>query len=410
MPASNQGQPKVNRSVSMTNNLLLLVFIIACGQMAQTIFVPALPLIASGLTVNPAKLQAVMACYLLAYGLLQFIYGPISDRIGRKKPLIFGVSLFIVGALVAANSNSFEMLILASLIQGCGTAAGGALCRSIPRDHYCGENLMKFNSYVSMAVVFLPLMAPFLGSFAAKTFGWHSVYYTLALFGFMVLMLLVFKLDESLPTNKREPKPMIASYRFVLSHKAYRGYLVSLIATFSGIAAFEAIAGILYGQSLKLSPFLVSVFFVIPIPGYLLGAMFASRQTNLSKLFNRGIAMLGAGSLFMLIPGLFGHVVGWTLLVGSTLFFCGSGMLFPAMTSAALEPFPRQAGIAGAMLGGLQNFGSGLAALVMSFVPMHGQLSIGVLSGFMVILVILALNYAKHHEGHGDSVDLSTHI
>lgn len=408
MPASTQGTPRAASPVSMTGNLLLLVFIIACGQMAQTIFVPTLPLIAQGLMVNPTQLQAVMACYLLAYGLLQFVYGPISDRFGRKNPLIFGISLFIIGALIAANSNSFAMLIAASFIQGCGTAAGGALCRSIPRDHYFGDNLMKFNSYVSMAVVFLPLVAPFLGSFTANTFGWHGVYYALAFFGLAVLLLVIFKFQESLPKEKREPKSVIASYKLVLSHKAFRGYLVALVATFSGIAGFEAIAGVLYGQELQLSPFWVSFFFVIPIPGYLFGAFIASRQTHVTTLFNRGVAILGAGALFMLIPGLFGHVVTWTLLLGSTLFFCGSGMLFPAMTSSALEPFPRQAGIAGALLGGLQNFGSGMAALIMSFIPIHGQLNIGVLAGFMVLLVILALNYARHHEQHLHTADLNS--
>ena len=97
----------------------------------------------------------------------------------------------------------------------------------------------------------------------------------------------------------------------------------------------------------------------------------------------------------MLIPGVFQLVVGWSLLIGSILFFSGAGMLFPTLTSAALEPFPRQAGIAGALLGGLQNFGAGLAALTMSLVPMGGQLSIGLLSALMVLLVIVALHYAR---------------
>lgn len=132
-----------------------------------------------------------------------------------------------------------------------------------------------------------------------------------------------------------------------------------------------------------------------PIPGYLLGALIAGKQTKTQRTVYQGVALLGTGALFMLIPGIFLLVSTWSLLVGSVLFFSGAGMLFPTLTSAALEPFPRQAGIAGALLGGLQNFGAGLAALSMSVMPMGGQLSIGLLSTMMVILVIASLHYAK---------------
>ena len=380
---------------SATQLLLMLVFMVACGQMAQTIFVPALPLIAQGLAVDASQLQAVMACYLLAYGLCQFIYGPLSDRVGRKIPLLIGIGIFIVGAFMAAEATSFSQLIFASLLQGLGTASAGALCRSIPRDHYFGDNLVRFNSYVSMAVVFLPLVAPFLGSFASAYWGWQAVYWVLFGFGSLVWLLLCFGFKESLPKHKREQQPILASYRHVLCHRSFRAYLLSLIATFAGIAAFEAIAGVLYGQYLQLSPFMVSCYFVAPIPGYLLGALIAGRQKQAQRTVLQGVALLGAGALFMLIPGIFQLVVGWSLLIGSILFFSGAGMLFPTLTSAALEPFPRQAGIAGALLGGLQNFGAGLAALTMSLVPMGGQLSIGLLSVLMVLLVIVALHYAR---------------
>ncbi|MGL4447301.1 MAG: multidrug efflux MFS transporter EmrD [Shewanella sp.] len=378
--------------------LLMLVFMVACGQMAQTIFVPALPQMATALKVEATQLQAVMACYLLAYGLFQFVYGPLSDRVGRKLPLLIGIGIFILGAFIATQAVSFYQLILASLIQGVGTASAGALCRSIPRDHYFGEPLVKFNSYVSMAVVFLPLVAPFIGSMTAAYLGWQAVYWVLMGFGMVAWCLLLCGFKESLPRSKREHRPIMASYRHVLRHKSFKGYLCSLIATFAGIAAFEAIAGVLYGQYLALSPLMVSCYFVAPIPGYLLGAFIAGRQKRPQRTVYQGVALLGAGALLLLIPGIFQLVVGWSLLIGSILFFSGAGMLFPTLTSAALEPFPRQAGIAGALLGGLQNFGAGLAALSMSLVPMGGQLSIGLLSALMVVLVIVSLHYARDQQ------------
>jgi len=375
--------------------IFLIVMMVACGQMAQTIFVPALPAIADSFTVTAGQLQAIMACYLLSYGLLQFVYGPASDRLGRKPLLILGLSLFVIGALLASVATSYNELIAATLLQGMGTASAGALCRSIPRDHYFGEPLVSLNSYISMAVIFSPLLAPFAGSMMTHYFGWQSVYSLLAGFGTLVLLLVIFRLKESLPVDKRKPESIIDSYRFVLAHRKFKSYLLCLVATFSGIAAFEAVAGVLYGQVLALPPFWVSIYFVAPIPGYLAGAYYAAKLKDNNKSTYRSVALLGSGALFLLIPGLSDLVIGWSLLVGSILFFTGAGILFPVLTSAALEPFPRHAGVAGALLGGLQNFGAGVAALVMSLVPMHGQLSIGGLCAFMVMLVILALNYAR---------------
>ena len=396
-PSSSSVSPQ---GAPVSSVLVQLVFMVACGQMAQTIFVPALPMIGQGLHASAGELQAIMAAYLLAYGLLQFVYGPVSDRIGRRIPLLTGIGLSIVGALLAAHVSSIDALIAASCLQGAGTAAAGALSRTIPRDHFTGTKLMKFNSYVSMAVVFLPLVAPFIGSVTAETFGWRAVYYTQAGFTLGVLLMLTLTFKESLPVERREKRSVFQAYALVLGHRGFRGYTLGLIATFAGIAAFEAIAGVLYGQYLKLSPFWVSVWFVAPIPGYLVGAWIAGRSSRIKRLLNRGIALLGAGATVMLIPGLFGEVVGWTLLLGSVLFFCGAGMMFPTLTSAALEPFPGQAGIAGALLGGLQNFGAGLAAMTMAMLPIYGQLSIGLLCAAMVLLVVIALNYAKMPEDH----------
>ncbi|WP_076411465.1 multidrug efflux MFS transporter EmrD [Shewanella sp. UCD-KL12] len=375
--------------------IFLIVMMVACGQMAQTIFVPALPAIADSFLVSAGQLQAIMACYLISYGLFQFLYGPASDRFGRKPLLIIGLTIFVIGAVCAGIATNYNQLIIATLLQGIGTASAGALCRSIPRDYYFGEPLVSLNSYISMAVVFSPLIAPFAGSLMTEYFSWQSVYLLLAILGTLVLCLIIFKFKESLPKEKRRPEAVLASYRFVLSHKKFKSYLVCLVATFSGIAAFEAIAGVLYGQVLSLSPLWVSIYFVAPIPGYLAGAYCAAKLRDNNKSTYRSVALLGAGALFLLIPGLSNLVIGWSLLIGSVLFFSGAGMLFPVLTSAALEPFPRHAGVAGALLGGLQNFGAGIAALLIALVPMHGQLNIGALCAFMVVLVILALNYAR---------------
>ncbi|WP_027252318.1 multidrug efflux MFS transporter EmrD [Photobacterium halotolerans] len=385
-------------SASVAKILFLIIILAAVGQMTQTMYVPAIPQMAAAFSVKPAFLQAVMAAYLIPYGLSQFVYGPLSDRIGRKPVMLAGMSIFILGTILALFAPSFEVFLLASFIQGMGTGCGGAMCRTITRDCYDGAELHKVNSLVSMGIIFSPLVAPVLGGYLSEAFGWPASYVFLLALGTAVTLIILSRFTETLPAEKRRVERVTVSYKYVLSNRKFQGYVMCLVATFSGLAVFEAAAGVLLGNVLKLDPTTVSWLFVMPLPGYLLGSWMSTlllKHMGQQRVLYVGLAALGFGALTILLPGMAGLVTVSSLIGGAFLYFIGSGIVFPVTTTAAVEPFPFHAGTAGAVLGGLQNLGAGVATLVASMLSAKDQFSLGAIMTCMVLMAIASLLWVR---------------
>lgn len=392
----------MSASFPLAKLTFLIAILTAVGQMTQTMYVPSIGYMASEFVVSPASLQAVMACYLIPYGLSQFIYGPLSDRLGRKPIIIVGLLIYIIGTLIALFAPHYQWFLVGSFIQGLGIGCGGAMSRTLTRDCFSGSELHRANSLISMCVIFSPLMAPVLGGYLTEAFGWRSSYLFLALFGIAVVITMMTSMMETLPKQSRRKEPVMISYKHVLSERSFQGYLICLVAIFSGVAVFEAAAGVLLGGVLGLPATTVSLLFVLPIPGYLVGAGLSSiiaQRSSESRALNVGIVAAMAGSIIVLIPGLLGMTTALTLVGGATIYFLGAGILFPAATTGALTPLPFHAGTGGAVLGGMQNLGAGLATLAASMIPAQSQLPLG---GLMLIMSILALLGLRRVNGKPD--------
>lgn len=380
---------------SLIKLTFLIAILAAVGQMTQTMYVPSMGYMAHEFHVSAASMQAVMACYLIPYGLSQFIYGPLSDRLGRRPIILAGLSIYIVGSLVALFSHNFSLFLVASFIQGMGIGCGGAMARTLSRDCFSGQELHKVNSLISMCLMFSPLVAPLLGGYLTEAFNWRSSYLFLSLFSIGVTIVMFTHMTETLPKESRRYDSVATSYRYVMSNRQFQGYLLCLVATFAGVALFEAAAGVLLGGKLKLAATTVSLLFIVPIPGYLLGAAMsswiASRHSE-KRALNFGLVAIAIGSLVIFIPGVFGFTNAVSLVGGATIYFLGAGVLFPAATTGAISPFPHHAGTAGALLGGIQNFGAGMATLLAAMMPAQNQLPLGALMLAMSLLAVIGLH------------------
>lgn len=384
------------------NLLLMLVLLVAVGQMAQTIYIPAMADMAHDLAVSKGAVQSVMAAYLLTYGISQLFYGPLADRVGRRPVILAGMSIFMLATLIAITTNSLLVLILASALQGVGTGVGGVMARTLPRDLYAGSELRHANSLLNMGILVSPLLAPLIGGVLNTLVNWRACFIFLLVLCLIVTYSMARWMPETRPVDAPRSR-LITSYKTLLGNGAFSCYLLMLIGGLAGIAVFEACSGVLMGGVLELNSMMVSVLFILPIPAAFFGAWFAGRQNKrfTTLMWQASLSCLLAGIL-MWIPGILGVMTIWTLVVPAALFFFGAGMLFPLATSGAMEPFPFLAGTAGALIGGLQNMGSGGLAWLSAQLPQNSQFSLGMLmtlAGLLIVLCWLPLaSRPGHHE------------
>ncbi|AMO46451.1 MFS transporter, DHA1 family, 2-module integral membrane pump EmrD [Kosakonia oryzendophytica] len=385
------------------NLLLMLVLLVAVGQMAQTIYIPAIADMAHDLNVREGAVQSVMAAYLLTYGVSQLFYGPLADRIGRRPVILAGMTIFMLATVIAITTHSLTVLILASALQGVGTGVGGVMARTLPRDLYAGTELRHANSLLNMGILVSPLLAPLIGGVLNTLVNWRACFVFLLALCAVVTFSMARWMPETRPTEAPRMR-LMDSYKVLFGNTAFNCYLLMLIGGLAGIAVFEASSGVLMGGVLGLNSMTVSILFILPIPAAFFGAWFAGRQNKrFSSLMWQSVISCLAAGLMMWIPGWFGVMTIWTLLVPAALFFFGAGMLFPLATSGAMEPFPFLAGTAGALVGGLQNIGSGGLAWLSAQLPQNGQFSLGMLMTLAALLILLcwlplASRSARHEQ------------
>ncbi|XOD70428.1 MAG: multidrug efflux MFS transporter EmrD [Sodalis sp. (in: enterobacteria)] len=368
--------------------LIPLIILVSVGQMAQTIYVPSIPLIAQDLMVSEGAIQQLMAAYLLCYGGSQLIYGPLSDLVGRRPIILSGMLIFCFGTLLAILSNSLSLMTFSCGIQGIGTGVGGVMARTLPRDICDGSSLRRANSFLNMGILISPLLAPLIGGMLSTHLGWRSCFSFLLFLSCSVSFLVWVGLPETRPVF---PAGKQRSFVFwhLLSQKVFNHYLLMLICGLAGIVAFEASSGVLLGN-MGLTGREVSLLFIMPVSGTFLGAWYAGRTSrSFNALMWRAVFSCLLAGILMWMPAWFGIITRWTLLVPAGLFFFGAGLLFPLATSGAMEPYPYFAGTAGALVGGFQNVGSGIIAGVSSLLPQQGQFNLGMITFVMGLLILL---------------------
>jgi MFS transporter, DHA1 family, multidrug resistance protein len=338
----------------------LLAGLSAIGPLTTDMYLPSLPDIARQLDVSTAQVQLTISAYLIGFAVGQVIYGPVSDRHGRKPVLLVSIGLYCAASLACALAMSIHMLIAARALQALGGSGGIVLARAMVRDLYLGARAGRELSVIGAVMALAPVLAPIAGGVLQTGFGWRSVFFTLVAAGLAGAGVVWWLLPETLTQRAGEPVSLSSiarSYRVVARNPAYVAYLGLATASFAGLFAWISGASFVLQNLYGLSPFAFGFAFAVGSLGYMTGSMVSAQLTRwlgLDGIIGIGGVVIAAGGLGMIAAVALGFNSALSLVLPMAVYLAGMGMVLPQSQAGAMTPFPERAGAASSLLGLIQ--------------------------------------------------------
>jgi MFS transporter, DHA1 family, multidrug resistance protein len=356
---------------AMIRAALVLGLLSAIGPFAIDMYLPTLPAIGASLGADTAQVQMSLLAFMAAIGVCQLFYGPISDMVGRKPPLYFGMALFSIGAVACALAPSIEWLIAARFVQGVGACAAMALPRAIVRDGYTGADAAQLMSLLMLVFSVSPILAPLAGSLVVQLGDWRLIFWIIGAVGLLGILLTAFFLKETRPASMRLDSNLgsaLRGYGMLLRDRKFLG--LSMIGAFgmSSFMAYLANSSFILIDHYGLNPTLYSVMFSINAVSFIGVSQLTGVLTRRYGL-NRVVRTAVSGFTITMVALALVFLAGVDRLdVLATLLFIGYGFLglvIPTTAVLALDDHGEIAGTASALMGTLQLV---TAAVVMAVV------------------------------------------
>jgi DHA1 family bicyclomycin/chloramphenicol resistance-like MFS transporter len=296
---------------------LLLAMLTALGPLSMDMYLPSLPDIAHVLGAPVVRTQLTISSYLIGFAVGQMIYGPLSDRYGRRPVLLAAVALYLASTLACAAAQSVDLLIAARLLQGISGSGAIVLARAIVRDVYSGVQAARELSLMGSISATAPIVAPMIGGVLQAGFGWRANFICMSVGGLIALLVAARLLPETLRPNNRAGSlsffSMARGYGTVARHGGFLVYLGIITTTYAGLFAWVSGASVVLQGVYGLSAVTFGFTFALGAAGYMLGAMIATRlvvRLGLDRTIGVGVVVIAAGGLSLAlavatgVPGL----------------------------------------------------------------------------------------------------------
>ena len=344
----------------------------AMGALSIDMYLAGMPSMEAELGASSGQTQLTLGIFLVGFGIGQLIYGPLSDRFGRKPLLIAGVSLYVGTSILCALAGGIKLFIVYRFLQAIGASTGQVLSRAIVRDHFSGSEIARIFSFISMITLTAPLIAPVIGGYILVWTGWRSVFYCLAAFGGLCLLTTIFWFDESHSSARRAQSGRVGTlkaYFMVFSNKQATLFILCGAVNVGVMFAYLTGAPYLYIQIFGVAPqnfgYLISLNGLALISGAYANSRLV-RHTDMYRLVGSGIGMRLAATSLLLLTVTF-NVGGLPAVVVFLFLTTFPGNIIVANCFAsALHYYPEISGTASAVIGAFSFIVGSLAGVLLS--------------------------------------------
>lgn len=335
-----------------TPSLLLLIVLVGFPQISETIFSPSLPSIAEAFETSMSDAQLTMSVYFIAFAFGVFFFGRLSDKIGRRKAMLYGLFLYFVGNVLCLIANEMAVLLVARFIQAFGASVGSVVTQTILRESFSGVERHKLFAQISAALAFTPALGPLIGGFTDYYFGFKVVFLVLVAMSVIVFCYAFLRLPETALTTI-EMKPILPIVKRMITNARLWRYGV-LIGGINGVLfSYYTEAPFIFTQYFTLTSAMYGFLGIIVALASIAGAMLSKRlvsHTKPEKIIVRGLSTMLIGTLLATSVHFLSISLQMpTMIVSVFIILFGTGTALPNCLSLALIDFQDVIGSAGAI-------------------------------------------------------------
>jgi DHA1 family bicyclomycin/chloramphenicol resistance-like MFS transporter len=376
--------------------VVLLGALTALGPFTVDLYLPAFPVVESDFGTTAAMVQLTLTGTMIGFGLGQLIVGPLSDKVGRRIPLLSVTALHVLASVAAALAPTLLMLGTARVFQGIGAAAGGVVAMAMVRDLFGGRRLVVMLSRLALVSGVAPVIAPLIGSTLLLVMPWRGIFVVLAAYGAVMLTCALFVLPETLPRARRHDRGSTTvwhRYRSVLSDRVFLGVLVIGAMTFSGLFSYLSSSSFLFQQGYSFSPQQFGLLFAANSLGVVVGVQLASRlaaRFGPQWVMAWSTAVLVLSSAAIIVTDQL-HLGLWGTIVPLFVFMTACGFTFPCVQVLALDRHGKAAGTAASLIGAA-NFGiAGLVSPLVGWLAKDSGITATTMASVMVGCAVIGV-------------------
>lgn len=330
--------------------VLILACLVAFGPLSIDMYLPALPAISDSLSASAGSVKQTITIFLVGFSIGMLIYGPLSDRYGRRKLLISGIIIYLLATVGAIFAPNVEVLLGSRLLQALGGASASVLARAIVRDLYELKDAAKILSWMQIITMIATLIAPILGSVLMAYLGWQSIFVFLFLFALLCFFMYSINISETLEEEWRLPsiKHVFQSYFKIATSAQGLAYILCMSSAFAGMFVYITASPFVFIEHFGLSAQQYAYLFAANIFGIMImtfiNASFVSR-VGPQNMIQFSATILCLASIALLVFGITNGGM-WSIMLGIWFFVAMTGSLNANCIASLMGIFSKQAGAA----------------------------------------------------------------